>query len=77
MIREIRCLCIKTLARIIPAGGARANSFCARTISHRRVEVTVERETVSMLVPGRPADGAHGMAGGKSAPETPRLKLAE
>ena len=51
MIREIKCLCIRTLARIIPAAAAHDNSFYAKSIEHRRVEVTVERETVSILVP--------------------------
>jgi hypothetical protein len=71
MIREIRSLCVKILSRIVPTTGAHGKEFDARTIAHRRVEVTVERESVSALVPGQTADHAGRTASGKSRTEAP------
>jgi hypothetical protein len=41
----------------------------AKNVVHRRIEVTVERETVSVLVPGRFADCADGAAGRETLDE--------
>jgi hypothetical protein len=42
---------------------------------HQRVEVTVEREVVSILVRGQPKDGAQQPAGGGAEPEAAPPKL--
>ena len=55
MIRKIRGLYTRIKARIIPAREVAEKQINAKTMVHRRVEVTVERETVSILVPGQPA----------------------
>ena len=58
MIRQIKSLYSKTLARIVPLAGVDGKQFDARTIVHRRVEVTVERESVLVVVPGQPQGSA-------------------
>jgi hypothetical protein len=44
-------------------------------ITHGRIEVTVEREWVSMLVRGHPKEGTAEPASGDSGPESEPLKL--
>jgi len=44
-------------------------------MAHRRVEVTVERESISVLVPGQTAERAGGTASGKSKTEAPCPEL--
>ncbi|MGA3328539.1 MAG: hypothetical protein ABSF45_29165 [Terriglobia bacterium] len=75
MIRKIRSLCVNILSRIVPATGANAREMEAKPTVHRRVEVTVERESVSVLVPGQPAARAAGTAGAKSRTEAPCAEL--
>ena len=74
MIRKIRGLYTRITARIIPAREVSEKPINAKTIVHRRVEVTVERETVSILVPGKPVGDAGGTAGAASA-QAPRPHL--
>lgn len=69
MIRRLRSLCAKILSRIVPATRVQGKQFGATPLVHRRVVVTVERETISILVPGQP--GANGMAYGKGGPAPP------
>ncbi len=78
MIRQIKSLYIKTLARILPTAGADGKEVEARTLVHRRVEVTVERESVSVFVPGRPQDSTDQTAVGRSnlKAQTPELPPA-
>jgi len=54
MIRQIKSLYSKTLARIVPPAGTVRKGLDAGTLVRRRVEVTVERESVSVLVAGQP-----------------------
>ena len=42
----------------------------AQDISHQRIEVTLEREWVSMLVRGQPKEGAKEPASADSGPES-------
>jgi hypothetical protein len=42
----------------------------AQEISHQRIEVTLEREWVSMLVRGQPKEGAKEPASADSGPES-------
>jgi hypothetical protein len=62
MIRKIRGLYTRITARIIPAAEVNEKEMNARTIVHRRVEVIVERESVSIRIPGQAAQGASGAA---------------
>ena len=73
MIRQIKSLYHKALARIVPPAGGDGKEIDARTIVRRRVEVTVERETVFIPAPGQPAGGAAGTAGGASTGAAQRL----
>jgi hypothetical protein len=75
MIQKLRSLCVNILSRIVPATGANARELEAKPTVHRRVEVTVERESLSVLVPGQPAACTTGTASGKSQTEAPRLEL--
>ena len=47
MIRRLRSLCAKILSRIVPATEVQGKQFGATPLVHRRVVVTVERETIS------------------------------
>lgn len=75
MVRKIRSLCAKILSRIVPATGANAREMEAKPTVRRRVEYTVERESVSVLVPGPPAARAAGTASRKSRTEAPCREL--
>jgi len=54
MIRQIKSLYRKTLGRIVALPGLDGKEFDTGTLVRRRVEITVERETVSVLVPAQP-----------------------
>jgi len=76
MIRQIKSLYVKTLARILPPAGVDGKEVDAKTLVRRRVEVTVERESVSVLVPRQPQDSADQAAAGpgnrkRQAPQLP------
>ena len=58
MIRQIKSLYTKTLARIVPPMGRNEKELDAKTIVQRRVEITVERESVSVLQRGQPTNSA-------------------
>ena len=75
MIRHVKSLYKKALAHIVPPAGGDGKELDARTIVRRRVEVTVERETVSLLVPGQPRTSADRTVAGCGDPEgePPRL----
>jgi len=62
VIRKIKSLCTNFLARILPATAVGEKGINAQTIVRRRVEITVERETLSILVPGELAAGAKSAA---------------
>jgi hypothetical protein len=49
--------------------------IAAKKVVHRRIEVTVERETVSVLMRGRSADCADGTSWREPGAETPEAKL--
>jgi hypothetical protein len=68
VIRRLRSLCARILSRIVPAT-AQGKQFGATPLVRRRVVVTVERETISILVAGQP--GVSGMACGKGGPAPP------
>ncbi len=78
MVRTICSSLMQSLARIIPAIIRNTRGTATAGVVHRRIEITVERESVSLLVPGQRAEAAGGAASGKSAPETgsgiPRCK---
>jgi len=64
LIRRIRNRCVKILSRIVAASDEQGKEFDATTVVHRRIEVTVERETISILAPT--SDGGEaGTAGEK------------
>jgi hypothetical protein len=53
---SIRNLCEKILGPILLSPKKRGEEKDAKVTIHRRIEVTVERETISVIVPGhRPA----------------------
>ena len=47
MIRQIKSLYTKTLTRILPPSPVDGKEIDADTLVHRRVEITVERESIS------------------------------
>lgn len=53
MIRKIRSLCAKLMRRIVPAIGMNASEIEAQPALRRRVELTVECESVSVVFGGR------------------------
>jgi hypothetical protein len=61
MIRKIRSLCTRIMARIIPAMKRNARKTVAGSVTHRRLVVTVERESISMWVRGSSAGGERGV----------------
>ena len=75
MIRRIRSLWRKILSRRAPPTEVNGKETAANPTVRRRVEVTVERETVSMLVRGRPPEGADRTAWEETWPEVPAKKL--
>jgi len=64
MIRRLKSLYSKTLARIVPPMGRNEKELDAKTIVQRRVEITVERESVSVLQRGQPTNSAQPTAVG-------------
>ena len=60
MIQKIRTLWRKIVPRKALATQSGRDKHEAETVMNRRVQVTVERETVSMWVRGKPAEGAGG-----------------
>jgi hypothetical protein len=54
---------------ILRRGAPAAKEINADGAVHQRIEVTVEREVVSMLVRGQPQGGAQPPAGESTAPE--------
>lgn len=75
MIRAFRSLCAKLLPGIVPAMGVPEKEFDDKPLVRRRVEVTVERESVSILVPSQPAERASDTGRAESSPEAPRPEL--
>lgn len=69
MIRKIKSLCTNILARILPATTEGEKGINAERIVRRRVEVTVEKETLSILVPGDLAGRAERVDAAKSSSE--------
>ena len=60
---------IQLLARIIPPKKMRARATVAGSVVYRRVEVTVERESVSMWVGGSSAGGAEEIGTVNASPD--------
>ena len=71
MIRKIWGLYTRITARIIPAREMNKKEDHPKTIVHRHVELTVERESVSFRMPSQPANDAGGTVGDAPA-EAPR-----
>ena len=61
MIRNIFNALMQSLARIIPAIKVDATKTATSGVVYRRVEVTVERESLSLWVRGPSAGGAEGL----------------
>jgi hypothetical protein len=64
------------LRRGVPVEVTRKDEKRMEEITHGRIEVTVEREWVSMLVRGHPKEGTAEPASGDSGPESEPLKLS-
>jgi hypothetical protein len=76
MIQTIKSLWIKILSRIVAARRAPRKGFDSESMVHRRVAVTVERETVSILLPGASVvQGAAGTGSGKGGRAARRPEL--
>ena len=75
MIREIRSLWRKILPRRADPTEVSGKEVPPETRVRRRVEVTVERETVSMLVRGQPAGDAAGPTPGETVIEIEATEL--
>jgi hypothetical protein len=58
------------LRRGVPAEETRKDEKSGEEIAQGRIEVTVEREWVSMLVRGQPKEGAKEPASADSGPES-------
>ena len=71
MIRAFRSLCAKLLSPLLPATEVPEKGFGDKPLLRRRVEVTVERESVSVLLPGQPDERARGTGQGKGGPGAP------
>jgi hypothetical protein len=63
------------LRRGVTALEAASRKGAAEATGNRRIEVTVERETVTMLVRSLPKEGREERAGGSSELESERLEL--
>jgi hypothetical protein len=61
MISTIFNSIVNSLARIIPAMKANTRKTVAGSVAHRRLMVTMERESVSMWVRGSSAGGEQGV----------------
>ena len=68
MFGMLKSLYMRIETRIIPATKRDGKGTVVESIVHRRVEITVERETVSILVPGQPVGEADRTARGPSGP---------
>jgi hypothetical protein len=75
MIRVIRSLFRRILPPLAIAREGGKEEKEANVTVQRRVEITVEREVVSMVAPARYADAADRTAGGERHPDTPLLEL--
>ena len=60
MIRQFRNLCAKVRSRILPATKANASDIKSAVTVHRRVEVTLERESVAIQMSGQFPKGTSG-----------------
>jgi hypothetical protein len=64
---------------ILRRGVLAAKAACKKRVAgvpvNRRIEVTVERETVTVLVRGHPKDNEEGLVSGQVGPESELLKL--
>lgn len=54
MMRKIRTLAMRILSQVVPPKKVRREETEAKNSVRRRVEITVERESISILVPGQP-----------------------
>jgi len=61
MISTIFNSIVNSLARIIPAMKANTRKTVAGSVAHRRLVITVERESVSIWVRGSSAGGERGV----------------
>ena len=75
MIRAIRSLFRRILPPVARALEGGRDEKGTNVTVRRRVEITVEREVVSMVLPARYADAADRTAGGERHPDTPLLEL--
>ena len=75
MIRKIRTLWRRILPCRAPSTEVRGREVQPETRVRRRVEVTVERETVSMLVRGQSAGEAAGTTPGETVIEIEATEL--
>ena len=77
MIGRIGSLFAKIMSHIVPATDVSAKEFGSNVRVRRRVEVTVERESVSVLFQGHSVKGAPGMdcaeTGAEARWESPSL----
>jgi len=71
MMQKIGGLYTRVMARIIAAREMNRKEDHPKTIVHRHVEVTVERESVSFRMPSQPANDAGGTVDDAPA-EAPR-----
>ncbi|MDR3676443.1 MAG: hypothetical protein P4N24_13205 [Acidobacteriota bacterium] len=62
---------MKSRPRIVAETEVAGKETDAKAIVHRRIEVTVEREWVSMLMRGQAVNGPGGTVGEESAYEAP------
>jgi hypothetical protein len=63
------------LPRNVPAAETNSKKGSARATASRRIEVTVERETINMLVRGEFKENEKGASTGAAGPDSRRLKL--
>jgi len=66
MIRKIRGLCTRIMARIIPAMKMNTRKIVAGSVVRRRLVVTVERESISVWVRGLSTGGEQGVTAVKA-----------
>ena len=69
MIGMLKGLYMKLRAQVIPATEVGGKETAGQSAVHRRIEIIVQRETVSIVVPGLSADEAGRTARGESGPE--------
>jgi len=66
---------MEIISRIVPPTEVRGKEAGPKTMVHRRVEVTVERETVSMWVRGPLPEGTEGAAWREVGPDEAAKEL--